>query len=369
MAIWYSYPHNNLQKLQNFMTKFTIRVCHILGCFPYKWNSSQENYSLGTKLQLVLSVISIMFAIITSFTSLYTYQSYIFGASMVSNLDVILNVLSVTQFFISIVITCLTALFNRVRAMNLFNRVLYLKKHVLKLNTDPFSDSKLFKIILFRCCTGAVLIFSITFLADEATSNLIHGHSIWILKFLMFFVHYTWYTTAVTSLLCSSLFAAHLIRVITAELKDIIKKLRWLRKTDQIKPGQMMFELCKLSDRIDNLSFCHLEVIKFVQLITSLTQIAILGVSCNVFTSIITNTGNIYVRLFSKDVIISEFRLTEIKIYFAYIWFALNEVYLMNYGPQKFLKRVLKLQKLVGNVSMFMEKSDNHVNKSVSIDA
>lgn len=367
-TLLYSNPLNYIQKLQNFITKFVIVIGYILGFFPYKWCSYRQQYFLRSKTHQVLSVISIVSTIISSFSSLYTYKNYIFGTFIKSKIDVILNLLSVSQFFVSVILACLTSLLNRIKVLKSFNKIIFLKKNVLKLNKNPHLDTKYFKLFMYRWVVGALIVASISFFTDEAAAIVMDGHSCGILSLVVFSVQYTWYTASVTALLCCSLFASHLVRVITIDLKEILQRLRRLKRWNKIKPGQFMFELCELSDRIDYLGFCHFEIIQFVQMLTSLAEISLLGIACNIFTSIITDTANIYLGLFRKDSAENEQSHVELMTSFAYLWFAFNELYFMNVGPQELLNRMLKLQRVVGTASTLIKKGNDHVDKSVSVE-
>lgn len=368
MTLFYSNPLNNLQKLQNLIIKCVIVIGYVLGFFPYKWNESEQKYFLRSKFHQILSVIAIVTVIISSLLSFYTYKNYLLSVFIDSKVDIILNSLGVFQYFTSIVIACLTSLLNRVKVLKTFNKILFLKKHILKLNKNPLLDARLFKLFLCRWVVGALIIVSISLVADEATTEIMDGYSNEILSLLVFAVQYTWYTASVTALLCCTLFASHLVQVITLDLIDTLRKLRWLNQLgNKMKPSHILFEHYKLIDRIDYLSFCHLEVIRFVYLLTSLAQFSLLGIILNIFTTIISNTGYIYVGVFWKGKLENEKSRVEVMNNVAFLWFAFNELYFINVGPQILLDRVSRLQKIVGSASTFVGKRDLHANKSVSL--
>lgn len=365
MSLLYSRPLNYQQKLQNVMVHYVMVWGWILGMMSFKWSAKTGRYVIGSKISQKLRILPISLTIITSIYSVYTFKKNILGNFIDTEIDIILNVMIVVQFFMCVILICLVFYLKQSAVLNIFNQVVYLKRIVLKLNKNPLLDSKLSGLFLRRWISGGIIITYISVITSQASKTIPLEPRYIFLVVSGFCVHYIWYTAAVSSLMCCMVFAAHLVRVITIEIKDILAKLKRINSIiDEIKRGQYINELNELSERIDYLKFCYYEVINFIQTMVSVAERPLLLITFNIFMSIITDTGNLYMRAFRKTY--TEKNILEMKIFFGYLWFALNELYFLYYGPQKLLKRVMKLEKVVVSASMVVGKGDNRINKSVS---
>lgn len=320
---------------------------------------------MGPKFLNIIKALALPFNIVTSIFSVYGFCTNIAGRFVDTKIDIILNFIIVVQFFTSVCAINLVFYSKTTKILNLLNQVIYLKKLVLRLNDNPFLDNKVVGFFLRRWAASTVIIIYLSIISAEAQITMPIARIYIFLAISGFCYHYIWFITAVSSLLSATLFAAHLMLVITNEMKGILRKWNWInRNRRRLKPGLYLDELWKLSERINYLSFSYFEVMKFVQTMVSIAQISLLLIVCNVFLSIITDTGNLYMRALRKTP--EPKVLMEMIIFFGFLLFALNELYFMNYGPQKLLNRVKKLQELVSSASMASGRGDNRVDKSVS---
>lgn len=347
------------------MEKFTMMCGWFLGFFPFKWNSATEKYVLGSQLQRNLSALSIGTTVISAIISARALKIYVLPKFISKEIDAVLNLIIIYTSFATIILISCIFYIKHAKVLILLNRVLYLKKLILKLNQNPFLDTKLVQIFLLRCVFG-MTIFIFIELFTVLTAVIIEVESFAISIIVTgFALHYSWYTAAVSSLLCCTLFAAHLVRVITIEMNEISSKLQRINRiVCEIKPGQYLNELCELSERIDYLKYCYYEVISFVRMTVKMSEFTFLLITGNIFVSIISDIGHMYLRLFTMPLTNKTWQ--PIMIIFGYFSFALNELFFMTYGSQKLLKRVSNLEKVVGSAPMIIVKGDNRVGKSVS---
>lgn len=367
MTLLYSHPLNFKQKLHNYITRYVFIMGWILGCLPFKWHTKTGKYVQASPFLRKLLILPVSITILESIRSYQRFKDTILIKFIHTEMDMILNLIILSQFYLVVIMTSIICYKNQRKVLNILNQVIYLKRLVLKLNKNPLLDQKMSTIYLNRWTLGGLII---TFIANSSSSasKYVPVNPFYVATTVIFFcIHYIWYTCAVSCLLCASLFASHLIRVVTIEMKDILTKYdRINRRLNEIKPGQVMTEMANLSDRVDYLSFCYMEIWNFVQNVVTIMEKLLLLVSSNIFFSIITDTGNLYVRLFKSS--IDEQDVLEIRIFFGYLWFAFNELHFMHYGAEKFLLRFTKLQKIVGQTTLMTDrKVDDRFHKSVSV--
>uniref|UniRef100_A0A336MA15 Gustatory receptor n=1 Tax=Culicoides sonorensis TaxID=179676 RepID=A0A336MA15_CULSO len=324
-------------------------------------------YIHGTRLRQGIGILSISITILTCCASLYFFMANVIGTFINSKVDIILNVIIVIQFYVSIIIICLNFIKKRNELLQLLNKAIYLKEIALKLKKNPDLDNNFFLYFIHRWVAGTSIVSFIIYATGQAANFITSRFYLIVVMLVLFMIHYMWYTSSVSSLLFCMLFASHLVKVITLEMKICLDALQQLKKLKHhLKPGEFSWKSCEISDRIDYINFCYYEIMQFVRGVISVTESSLLIITGNIFTSIITDIGNISWRVLKGHW--SQIYYAELLIFSGYLAFAVNELYFLCCGPQKFMNRVLKLQNLIEAGSFhFVRKDDRRLEKSIEI--